>query len=350
MMYDVASCAPSRGPQPLLSSKPSGTEASGPSRAQRRYAPCRFRSAAASCCPGAEATAPARAAAAKGGGIGQRRPMIAAAAAPAPAAEAPSSASAPSAAGSSGAAASSSSSAVAGWRAGLEAMVQRSTVLNALRHLSGTATMTPSRGFSAELSTSFTISLASVYGLPVSTTQCITGGEMGVGMVDNWRTGVNWKLFVKQAIAWVATLIVSGFISAALFAVGVYAPSLTMSKDITVYENTIRTLSEGLYKDLNKTNYALKSTFGTFDAKLNKTINDKLAKFKAMFNTKVIGYIDPFTLVDDLNVTLVTYKNYTVVATGFNPTTKTFIPGNTTDPLLSNNKIQVSPYDPALLK
>ncbi len=35
------------------------------------------------------------------------------------------------------------------------------------------AHMTPSRGFAAELGTALTISIASVYGLPVSTTQCI---------------------------------------------------------------------------------------------------------------------------------------------------------------------------------
>lgn len=35
------------------------------------------------------------------------------------------------------------------------------------------ATMTPSRGFCAELGTALTISIASVYGLPISTTQCI---------------------------------------------------------------------------------------------------------------------------------------------------------------------------------
>jgi hypothetical protein len=37
--------------------------------------------------------------------------------------------------------------------------------------------MTPSRGFCAELATSLVISLASVYGLPVSTTQVLTIGE-----------------------------------------------------------------------------------------------------------------------------------------------------------------------------
>jgi sodium-dependent phosphate transporter len=43
------------------------------------------------------------------------------------------------------------------------------------------AKMTPSRGFSAELGTSLVIALASVYGLPVSTTQTIVSG--------GWRAG-----------------------------------------------------------------------------------------------------------------------------------------------------------------
>ncbi|EFJ51230.1 hypothetical protein VOLCADRAFT_79832 [Volvox carteri f. nagariensis] len=94
----------------------------------------------------------------------------------------------------------------------------------------GLAKMTPSRGYCAELATSFTVSLASVYGLPISTTQCITGAEIGVGLVESIRTGVNYKLFGKQILAWVFTLIVAGFLSAAFFAVGAYAPSVNMGK------------------------------------------------------------------------------------------------------------------------
>jgi sodium-dependent phosphate transporter len=35
-------------------------------------------------------------------------------------------------------------------------------------------------------------------GLPTSSSQCITGGIVGVGMMDGWKNGVNWKLFGKQ--------------------------------------------------------------------------------------------------------------------------------------------------------
>ena len=48
----------------------------------------------------------------------------------------------------------------------------------------GMAKMTPSRGFCAELATSFVIVIASVYGLPVSSTQIIVGGEVGIGLCE----------------------------------------------------------------------------------------------------------------------------------------------------------------------
>ncbi len=39
------------------------------------------------------------------------------------------------------------------------------------------AKMTPSRGYSAEMGTTLTIAIATIYGLPVSTTQCIVSFE-----------------------------------------------------------------------------------------------------------------------------------------------------------------------------
>lgn len=42
----------------------------------------------------------------------------------------------------------------------------------------------PSRGFSMELGSSITVLLASQYGIPVSTTMCITGSTAGVGIVS----------------------------------------------------------------------------------------------------------------------------------------------------------------------
>ncbi len=62
------------------------------------------------------------------------------------------------------------------------------------------------------------------FGLPTSSSQCITGGIIGVGLLEGIM-GVNWLFFVKQFATWVGTLCVVGLASAAIFAQGVYAPS-----------------------------------------------------------------------------------------------------------------------------
>ncbi|GIL62135.1 hypothetical protein Vafri_16409 [Volvox africanus] len=212
----------------------------------------------------------------------------------------------------------------------------------------GLAKMTPSRGFSAELSTSFTVALASVYGLPISTTQCITGAEIGVGLTDNIRSGINVKLFGKQILAWIFTLIVAGFFSAAIFSFGVFAPSLTMAKDIAKYENKIRSISEMYYQNLNKTNFNLKKTFNNtvFDASLNSTVYSVISTYKKIYNVSKIGYIDPDTLLDMLNKTFSTYKNYSVPVVGFNPNTTTYVPSGA---LFNSTMIQVLPYSESAL-
>ncbi|BBN19399.1 solute carrier family 20 (sodium-dependent phosphate transporter) [Marchantia polymorpha subsp. ruderalis] len=86
------------------------------------------------------------------------------------------------------------------------------------------AKITPTRGFSAELATAFVIMIASQYGLPTSSSQCITGAIIGVGILEG-SDGVNWSQFLKQFASWVATLFVIGLFTAVVFAQGVYAPS-----------------------------------------------------------------------------------------------------------------------------
>jgi sodium-dependent phosphate transporter len=112
---------------------------------------------------------------------------------------------------------------------------------NVIKSLGGQlCALTPSRGYSAELATALTVSFASVYGIPISTTHCIVGAEIGIGLVENIREGVNWKLFAKTFTAWIFTLIVSGLLSAALFAQGVYSPSVMMLHDLNSYETNIK--------------------------------------------------------------------------------------------------------------
>ena len=85
------------------------------------------------------------------------------------------------------------------------------------------AKLTATRGFAAELATALVILLASQYGLPTSSSQCITGGIVGVGLLEG-RKGVNWSLFGKIFLSWIATMFVMGVGTAAVFSQGIYAP------------------------------------------------------------------------------------------------------------------------------
>jgi sodium-dependent phosphate transporter len=83
-----------------------------------------------------------------------------------------------------------------------------------------------SRGFCAELATALVVSFASRYGLPISSTQCITGAIIGISICDrNWKY-LEWKLFSKIFISWIGTIFITGMISAGLFAQGVYSPNI----------------------------------------------------------------------------------------------------------------------------
>ncbi len=99
--------------------------------------------------------------------------------------------------------------------------------------------LTPSRGYSAELAAGLTISLASFYGIPVSTTQIIVGCEMGVGLTENIRTGLNFGVLFKTFLGWIWTILLSLGFCAILFSMGAYAPSITMSNAIKEYRTTL---------------------------------------------------------------------------------------------------------------
>jgi len=56
--------------------------------------------------------------------------------------------------------------------------------------------VTPSRGFAIELASSLVSVVGSILGLPLSTTHCQVGSEIGVGLLESYR-GINWGVCIS---------------------------------------------------------------------------------------------------------------------------------------------------------
>ena len=65
--------------------------------------------------------------------------------------------------------------------------------------------ISPLQGFAAQTSGTGTIIAASFFGIPVSTTHCITASVMGAG-VSKGLAAVRWGMAINILIAWVLTL------------------------------------------------------------------------------------------------------------------------------------------------
>jgi len=76
--------------------------------------------------------------------------------------------------------------------------------------------LTPTRGFSAEFGAAITILLASKLGLPISTTHCLVGAVLGVGLARGLRA-LNLQMLREIALSWVITLPASAFMSIVCF-------------------------------------------------------------------------------------------------------------------------------------
>lgn len=85
--------------------------------------------------------------------------------------------------------------------------------------------ISPSRGFAMELGAMVTVLIASVLGLPVSTTHCATGATAGVALTNGKSAGsLNWKKLGIIFGGWVITLPCAGLFSALLFSLMAYSP------------------------------------------------------------------------------------------------------------------------------
>lgn len=72
------------------------------------------------------------------------------------------------------------------------------------------------KAFASQLSSIFVVELANIAGLPISSTQVITGSVMGVGTEDTPRS-VNWNIIKKIIAAWVFTIPASALTGALIF-------------------------------------------------------------------------------------------------------------------------------------
>ncbi|CAF3478616.1 phosphate-sensing transcription factor [Fusarium graminearum] len=97
---------------------------------------------------------------------------------------------------------------------------------NIMRNLGNRVTlMSPARGFSIELGSVITVVLATRLKLPVSTTQCITGAIVGVGLCNgDWRA-INWRMVAWIYMGWFITVPTAGLISGILMAFITNAPN-----------------------------------------------------------------------------------------------------------------------------
>ncbi|GAQ85424.1 phosphate transporter [Klebsormidium nitens] len=90
--------------------------------------------------------------------------------------------------------------------------------------------LTNSRGFCCELSTAAIVILSSRYGLPVSTTQVLTGAIIAMGLFEGSK-GVNWRVMFRTFGGWILTILVAALISAAITSFAVYSPSKVYADD-----------------------------------------------------------------------------------------------------------------------
>ncbi|GAP83791.2 putative sodium phosphate [Rosellinia necatrix] len=82
----------------------------------------------------------------------------------------------------------------------------------------------PSRGTSMELGAAITVLLFSQFSLPVSTSMCITGATVGVGLCNGTTKAVNWNRVTLLLIGWILTIPIAGTLGGVLMGLFINAP------------------------------------------------------------------------------------------------------------------------------
>jgi solute carrier family 20 (sodium-dependent phosphate transporter) len=83
----------------------------------------------------------------------------------------------------------------------------------------------PSRGSSMEMGAAITILIFSQYKLPVSTSMCITGATVGVGLCNGTYKAVNWQRVGLLFFSWVMTIPIAGLIGGCMMGLLLNTPN-----------------------------------------------------------------------------------------------------------------------------
>ncbi|KAL4864075.1 hypothetical protein BDV12DRAFT_201443 [Aspergillus spectabilis] len=82
----------------------------------------------------------------------------------------------------------------------------------------------PSRGSSMEMGAALTVLIFSQYKLPVSTSMCITGATVGVGLCNGTFKAVNFQRVGLLMFSWIMTIPVAGTLAGVLMGIVLNAP------------------------------------------------------------------------------------------------------------------------------
>lgn len=85
----------------------------------------------------------------------------------------------------------------------------------------------PSRGCSMEMGAALTVLIFSQYSLPVSTSMCITGATVGVGLCNGTIKAVNWQRVGLLVFSWIMTIPIAGTIGGLSMGIILNAPHFT---------------------------------------------------------------------------------------------------------------------------
>lgn len=75
-----------------------------------------------------------------------------------------------------------------------------------------------------ELGAAITVLVFSQFSLPVSTSMCITGATVGVGLCNGTLKAINWNRITLLLIGWILTIPIAGTLAGVLMGLFINAP------------------------------------------------------------------------------------------------------------------------------